>query len=318
MMDLSVIIVNWNSADYLRDCIRSIQEYTEQTTYEIIVVDNASPDRAIEKLVPQFPDIKFILSRDNLGFSRGNNLGARSATGDYVLLLNPDTKLVNPAIDLMMAHIKATPDAGIVGARHVNPDLSIQTCAIQKFPTILNQALNIEAVRLAWPSCPLWNISALFGDLKKPVCVEVIPGACEMLRRTVFEKVGGYSEDYFMYGEDIELNYKVSRLGLKNYLVPEAIIIHYGGRSSSQRTASQWAMIMQSRAMLKYYAKTHGTAYAFAYRVSMGISAVARLFVLGLAFPFVYLAGKRQSVRSAMEKWAAILKWSVGMESASA
>jgi GT2 family glycosyltransferase len=317
-MDLSVIIVNWNSTEYVRECIRSVDEQTSKTSLEIIVVDNASADRSVEKLRDEFPQMKLILSKENLGFAKGNNLGARAATGDFVLLLNPDTKLVNPAIDLMMAQFKATPDAGIVGCRHVNPDLSIQTCAVQKFPTILNQLVNIEALRLLWPSCPLWDISPLFGDLKTPVQVEVIPGACEMLRRETFEKVGGYSEDYFMYGEDIDLNYEVSRLGLKNYFVPEAIIIHYGGRSSSQNKVSQWAIIMQSRAMLKYYAKTHGAIYALAYRIAMGISAGGRLLLLGIAFPFVYLAGKRQAIRGAIEKWTAVLRWSVGLETASA
>lgn len=317
-MDLSIIIVNWNSTAYMRECVQSIYAQTRTTAFEVIVVDNASSDRSIEHLKDEFPDIKLILSTENAGFARGNNLGFKSAIGEYVLLLNPDTKLVNPVIDLMMAFAKSKPDIGIVGCRHVNPDITVQTCAVQKFPTIVNQLLNIEALRLRWPACPLWDISPLFGDLRTPVQVEVIPGACELLRSEVFAKVGGYSEDYFMYGEDIDLNYKVARLGLKNYFVPEAILIHYGGRSSSQRKVSQWSIIMQSRAMLQYYTKTHGAFYACMYRFATAISAIARLALLAIAFPFVYLAGKRQAVKDAMQKWAAVLKWSVGLETATA
>lgn len=311
-MDLSIIIVNWNALDYLRECVESIYQNTKRITFEIIVVDNASPTGDINLLKTLYPDIVLIKSGKNLGFARANNLACRQAKGDYVLLLNPDTKLVGPAITILVESIKSLPDAGIIGCRHVSPDMTVQTTSIQKFPTILNQLLNIEALRMRWPGCPLWNIAPLFRDNRFPVVVDVIPGACMLLRRELFERVGMFSEEYFMYAEDVDLNSKIKRIGLKNYYISNAIIIHYGGKSSSQKPVSQWATVMKYRAMDQYYSKNHGRAYALLYRMVMGASAGGRLVAMVLAFPLGNILWSRQALRSAIQKWGAVLKWSLG------
>lgn len=312
-MELSIISVNWNATEFLRECIHSIYEQTKGISFEIIVVDNASPDRSIEQLPREFPDVKLVLSSQNLGFSRANNLGSRRAAGEFLLFLNPDTRLVNPAINSMLEQARSLPDAGIVGCRHVSPDMSVQTSCIQKFPTILNQLVNIEVLRMRWPACPWWDISPLFAASDQPSRVEVISGACLLIRREAFERVGNFSEDYFMYAEDIDLNYKVARLGLRNYFVPTGTLIHYGGKSSSQNKASQWATLMQSKAMLQFYAKTRGRLYAFAYRMSLTGAALGRLLLLGIVYPFVAWSRHREARRAVWNKWAAILKWSVGL-----
>jgi len=307
-MDLSIICVNWNSLDYLQKCLASVYEYTHGISFEIIVVDNASPEGGVESLKQTFPDVQIIKSDENLGFARANNLGCRSASGDFVLLLNPDTELRGPAINILMGHARVLPDAGIVGGKLLNTDLSVQTAAIQKFPTILNQIANIERLRLAWPGCPLWDIAPLFRKNGHPVKVEVIPGACMLMRREVFEKVGMFSDDFFMYGEDLDLNWKVRKLGLTNYYVEDAEIVHHGGRSSSRQKVSNWSTIMKYKSMSRYYERNRGAVYAFFYRAAMGISAAARLLILGLAFPF----GDREVVRVASSKWGIVLKWALG------
>src|SRR5450631_882710 len=137
-MDLSIIIVNWNSADFLLDCVTSIRKHTQNITYETIVVDNASAKEDVDKLSQYLPDIHLIASPENLGFAGANNLGFKHATGEYVVFLNPDTKLVGPAINTMVERMKSLPDAGIVGCKLLNTDLSVQLSSIQKFPTILN------------------------------------------------------------------------------------------------------------------------------------------------------------------------------------
>jgi GT2 family glycosyltransferase len=312
-MNLSIIIVNWNALDYLKECVASIFEHTSGITIELIVVDNASTKGDVSTLNEAFPGIRIILSKENLGFSRANNLGFRHSSGEYVLLLNPDTKLVNPAINLMLDRMESLPDAGIVGCRQVNPDLTVQTTSIQKFPTILNQVLNIEYLRLRWPGCPLWDISALFDASSGPQQVDVIPGACMMLRRQVYEQAGMLSEDYFMYAEDIDLNAKVARMGLKSYYVPDAVIIHYGGRSSDQQRHSQWATMMKYRAMGQYYVKHYGRFYAGVYRAAVGASAVARLMILAPALPLRRRLRKTQSIAAAFEKWSAVLRWACGL-----
>src|SRR5450755_3647080 len=185
-MDLSIIIVNWNSADFLSECVASIQKHMQSVTYEIIVVDNASAKEDVDKLRQHLPDISLIASQENRGFAGANNLGFRHSSGEYVLFLNPDTKLVGPAIDIMVERMKLLPDAGIVGCRLLNRDLSVQLTSIQKFPTILNQVLDLQYLQLRWPHCPLWEMAPLFSDEAKLVKVEMISGACMLLRREVF------------------------------------------------------------------------------------------------------------------------------------
>jgi GT2 family glycosyltransferase len=158
----------------------------------------------------------------------------------------------------MMERIRSLPDAGIVGCKLLNTDLSIQLSSIQKFPTILNQLLDIEYLQVRWPGCPLWNLKPLLSPGVKLSKVDVISGACMLMPRNVFEQVHMFTEDYFMYAEDIDLNYKVKRAGFSNYYVGDAVIIHFGGGSSSQQGVSQWKTVMKYRAMRQYYRNTRG------------------------------------------------------------
>jgi GT2 family glycosyltransferase len=313
-MELSIICVNWNSVDYLRECIASIYEFTRGISFEIIVVDNASPEAGVDVLKDEFPGITLITSEKNLGFAGANNLGFKHSTGSYVLFLNPDTKLMEPTITIMLECIKSLPDAGVVGCKLLNTDLSIQLNSIQKFPTILNQVLDTEYLRLRWPHCPLWEIEPLFRKDVKVIRVEVISGACMLLKREVFQEVDMFSEDYFMYAEDLDLNYKLKQAGYSNYYIGETAIIHHGGRSSSRQKVSQWATIMKHRAMLRYYRKTRGRAYESMYRAAMGCAAVGRLTLLTLMFPLGNIVWDRALLKDATAKWKAVLSWAVGRQ----
>ena len=309
-VEASIVCVNWNSVSYLRECLASIYHYTRGIRFEIIVVDNASPDGGVDDLKEQFPEITVVKSGKNLGFAGASNLGFRHSSGNHVLLLNPDTKLVNPAINILLETMNVLPDAGIVGCKLLNSDLSVQTASVQKFPTLLNQLTNVEYLRMRWPGCPLWDISPLFRDTTAPVRVEVIPGACMLLRRDVFEKVGLLTEDYFMYAEDIDLNYKLRRAGFSSYYVGAAQIIHHGGTSSSRQPVSHWSILMKHRAMLKYYCKIGGSVYGMLYRVVMGASALVHLALLAVVFPF----GNKEVVRLKSAKWSTVLRWVVGLD----
>ncbi len=308
--ELSIIFVNWNSLDYLLECIASIYEHTYGFSFEIIVVDNASPEGGIECVTQKFPAVRLIRSERNIGFAGANNLGFKRAVGRHILLLNPDTRLICPAINIMLDRLKALPYAGIVGCKLLNSDLSVSTTSIQKFPTVLNQLLNFEYFRLRFPACPLWNIEPLFIESREPVVADVIPGACMMLKREVFERAGLLSEDYFMYAEDIDLNFKIKRLGLFSYYIGETQLIHHGGRSSSTQGVSQWSTIMMHRAMVRFFRMSRGRAYSVVYQASMAVAAVVRLLILAMAFPF----GNKPNIRCAAAKWATILKWAIGIE----
>jgi GT2 family glycosyltransferase len=301
--DISIIIVNWNSIDYLRKCIASIHEHTSKS-FEIIVVDNASPAGDAAFLEEEFSDITLIKSEKNLGFAGANNLGFRYSSGRYVLFLNPDTKLVSPAINLMVGELETLPAGGILGCTLLNEDLSIQTSCIQTYPTILNQLLDSDWLRLRWPTSRLWGTGPLFANSEKPAKVEVICGACMLIKRDVFEKVGFFTEDYFMYAEDLDLCYKVERAGYSNYYISTPKVLHYGGKSSDFERATQ----MKWKSITHFCEKHHGRLYALVFRIAMASAAIARLGAIGGMGLFRESFGTQQSRQIASAKWRLILK----------
>ncbi len=296
-MNLSIIIVNWKSKDYLRPCLTTVFAQTRDVEFEVIVIDSGSFDGCGEMLRERFPQVRFIQSEKNLGFAKANNLAARSARGDALLFLNPDTELPGPAIQTLLAALESLPDAGAVGATLLNTDGTVQTSCIQSFPTILNQVLDAEVLRRRFPHSRLWGMTALFATDGRPQPVAAVSGACVLVRRTAFEKVGGFSEEYFMYGEDLDLSHKLREAGLVNYLVPAAVVVHHGGSSTAQ-APSDFSVVMTRESVWRFLRKTRGRIYAAGYRVAMGMAACARL---------VLLVG-----RPAARKWRAILKWSLG------
>jgi len=311
-MELSIIFVNWNALAYLRECLASIYQHTQGLSFEVIVVDNASPEGQVDTLYEQFPDISIVKSKANLGFAGANNLGFRHAQGTYVLFLNPDTQLTGPAIPILLEQIKSLPHAGIIGCKLLNTDRTIQTSCIQTFPTLLNQLFDVEYLQLRWPHVPLWNIAPLFSESREPSEVEVVSGACMLLSREAFVRAGGFSEDYFMYAEDIDLCFKVRRLGLHNYYVGQAELIHHGGKSTGQSNRNQWSTVMKLKAVEKFCTKYHGRLYGTLYRGTMGGAAIARLSLLLLAQLFLRTAPRQAAIQRARSKWATVLKWSLG------
>ena len=303
-MRLSIIFVNWNSTDYLRDCLTSIYEWTENVEFEVIVVDNASPNADVDVLKQSFKDVILIKSPENLGFARANNLGFRHSSGDCVLFLNPDTNLVSPAINIMLEHLGALEDAGMIGCKLLNSDLSIQSSCIQTFPTILNQALDMDFLRQRWPESRLWGTGPLVSDSLAPAKVEVVSGACMMMKRNVFERVGLFSEEYFMYAEDLDLCYQAVAAGYSNYFIGAATIIHHGGKSSTPRTAT----VVKWHSILQYFIKNHGRVHTLLFRGVMSVVALIRLGVLYLGVFNRSLSHGNRGPYSAAAKWKAILK----------
>jgi GT2 family glycosyltransferase len=257
-----------------------------------------------------------IKSGVNLGFAGANNLGFAKSSGEYVLFLNPDTEIVDNAITTMLDQTASLQDCGIIGCKLLNTDLSVQTSCIQTFPTIPNQVLDYEYLRLRWPSCSFWSIGALFSDDVNPVSVEVISGACMLLRRDVFKRAGMFTEDYFMYAEDLDLCYKVKALGLCNYYVGKAQVIHHGGQSSNRVSISNWSIIMRFKAVHKFCVKRQGSLYGLLFRAAMGAGALLRIVVLSLAKPFAANDLRKQSIKNSTSKWLAVLKWSYGVDAA--
>jgi GT2 family glycosyltransferase len=239
-------------------------------------VDGASYDGCAEMIAREFPQVKFVQSEKNVGFAKANNLGFEKSQGDCVLFLNPDTEIVGEAINTLYDFLKKNSDTGIAGAKLLNTDGSVQMSCIQTFPTILNQFFDAEILRNAFPRHSFWGIAPLFYGDKTAAEVEVISGACLMLTRENFLKIGKFSEEYFLYAEDLDLCFKTQLAGLKNYFVPTATIIHHGGGSSRQ-TKTVFSTVMMRESVYRFLKKFRGGFYAAAFRASVALGALGRL-----------------------------------------
>lgn len=308
-MDLSIIIVNWKSKEHLRGCIRSIVTGTHNLEWEIIVIDSGSFDGCGDMLEREYPFVRFVQSQNNLGFAGANNAAFVRSTGEYVLFLNPDTEVKAGAVDQLYLSITSLPDAGIVGARLLNSDGSVQTSCIQAFPSILNQMLDAEPLRKAFPRSRLWGIAPLTDGANIPAEVDVISGACLMISRRVFQSIGQFSSEYFMYSEDVDLCLKAKRAGRRNYYVPSAEVVHYGGRSSAVKQENTFESVMLVESQWRFFRKTRSHGYGWLYRTSILAASAIRIMI---AFA-LRLAGHTTG-RSALRKWMPRLRWALGFE----
>lgn len=313
-IDLSIIIINWRSADFLRKCLASVYVNSRDVRFEIIVVDNASFDGSKEMVLNEFPKVRFIQSDKNLGFSGANNLGYASAHGRNLLFLNPDTEVTGQALTTMMGFLDSMPSVGIVGARLLNSDLTIQTSCVQRFPSIFGQLFDSDLLRKLFPKWNLWGTRALLEPHSAPVSVEMVSGACLMIRRTVFERVGQFNTNYFMYAEDVDLCFRVQDIGWKNCYVEEAVVIHHGGKSAASKPVSHFSAILMRESLLRFVRSTRGELYAAVYQAATALNAVVRLFILGLALVLTLGQYHPRSVRNAFGKWARVFRWSIGLE----
>lgn len=308
--DLSIIFVNWNSFAYLAESLESIYSKANEQGWQIIVVDNASfPDESL-KIRSRFPDIEFTRSEQNLGFAGANNLGFQRSNGRHILFLNPDTRVLGSAVESMLARLKALPDAGVVGCKLLNSDGTVQTSCVQRFPTVLNQLLEVDCLQKKWPTWRMWGIAPLYDDSRAFAPVEVVSGACLMIRRDVFQQAGLFSKKYFMYSEDVDLCYQVQARGWRIYYTSDASVIHHGGGPSQAHKGGQWVAVMQRRAIFSFLVATRGGLYATVYRAAMAFSAVIRLVLLASMLPFERDSKREFTSRSA-RKWMGVLKWAV-------
>lgn len=312
-IDLSIIIVNWNSKDYLKKCIASIVENAKEIPYEIIVVDSASFDGCEQMLQENYPQVNFIQSTRNLGFGRANNLGAKYAQGNVLLFLNPDTEVLNHAIEQLYRYFLELSQPGIIGCRLLNSDNTLQTSCVMPLPTILNQILDVDILYRWFPNSRFWVSAAKFEGSFSPVKVEAISGACMMIHQEVFNQVQGFSNDYFMYAEDLDLCYKTQSAGFTNYYLAGAEIVHHGG-GSTQRKRSRFSEVMIPESLSYLLRKMRGSSYSRCYRLALSLAALIRLFLLLFLFPLALIKKQKVDWQDVFLKWIVILRWGLGLE----
>ncbi len=231
-MKLSVVIVSYNVRYYLQQCITSVLRATEEMDAEIWVVDNASTDGSVAYLKPLFPEVHFIENHDNVGFSRANNQAIRLCTGEYVLLLNPDTLVAEDTLPGCVSFMDSHPEVGGVGVRMLHSDGSFAPESRRGLPTPFVSFCKMCGLSKLFPKSRIFGRYYLrYLDPDQPNSIEVISGAFNMVRHAAFNQIGLLDEDFFMYGEDIDLSYRLLQGGWKNYYLPYDIL-HYKGEST--------------------------------------------------------------------------------------
>lgn len=280
---------------------------------ETIVVDSGSFDGSEELVSREFPWVRFIQSPTNLGFAKANNLAAEHAQGDYFLFLNPDTEVAPDAVRALFTQGVQLARLGILGPRLLNTDGSLQTSCVQRMPTIFNQLLDMDFLLKRMAKFSTWENARTHEGKKQPVVVEAVSGACMLMPRAVFTSVGGFSTDYFMYAEDLDLCWKVRRAGYENYYYAPADIVHHGG-GSTRKTRNKFAEIMIPQSLTRLLTKARGSAYGTAYRVALTLAAAARVLLMLLLCPLLIAIFGVGRWTMMLSKWAAVFRWGIGLE----
>ena len=273
-MDVSIIIVNYRSADLIIDCVRAVKEKTEGVSYEIIVVDNASGDDSVKMLQKVLgEEIRLVCAGENLGFGKANNLGAKYAQGTYLFFLNPDTILINNAVAVLVKYLRENPKTGIAGGNLYSIDGRESSSYCLEFDDMKTVRRASGWGNIIWEQTAAWvrrhvkNEEQLrtlayketFNSSGKPLEVAYIFGTDMMLSRNLFQEVKGFDPDFFMYAEEEELSWRISQKGWKIVSVPEAKIIHLdGGTFKHSESLNSQQYEMRLTGIMVYYTKRYG------------------------------------------------------------
>jgi GT2 family glycosyltransferase len=239
-MDLSIVIVSYNTKDFLENCLKSIKNTAKNFTYEIIVVDNASKDGSSEMVKEKFKDIMLISNKENFGFSKANNIGVKKTTGRYVLFLNADTLVYENTLKEMIDFMNNTKDAGASTCKLSLLSGNIDDASHRGFPTPWNSFSHFSGLSKFFGKTKIFGGYNLeFMDLSKTHEIDALAGAFMIVRREAGEQVGWWDEDYFFYGEDLDFCYQLKQKGWKIYYVPKVNILHYKGISHGLKKHSK-------------------------------------------------------------------------------
>ena len=292
-MKLSVVIVNYNVEHFLEQCLYSVRRAMQGIEGEVFVVDNNSVDGSLRMLSEKFPEVNVIANKDNVGFSRANNQAIRVSTGQYVLLLNPDTVVEDDTFAKCIAFMYAHPDAGGLGVKMVDGKGNFLPESKRGLPTPAAAFYKMFGLAKLFPHSKRfarYYMGHLSDDETNEV--EILAGAFMLMRRKTLDKVGLLDETFFMYGEDIDLSYRITQGGYKNYYFPETRIIHYKGEST-KKTSVNYVLVFYKA--MEIFAKKHfgqKRAFWFSFFINMAIYFKAFLALLSqffhkIAIPFL-------------------------------
>jgi len=275
---VSVVIVNWNSRDLLDQALTSLHEPTATVSFETIVVDNGSHDGSLDYLREKWPEVVVVPLERNHGFAGANNIGFKSCRGTFILLLNVDTisqpSMISGMVEVMNEH----PETGCVGARHLNPDRSLQW-SMDDFPSLLNDTLRYtDLIRLPILQGWLKRKYPAFTDHDEEREVGWVNGACFMVRREIVDTVGGLDEYFFIYAEELDWCFRIWQAGWTVRFTPRARVIHLHGGSFNATDGKRTILLYQS--LRRYYRKHYSPAKYHAISAMVMVNALWRLGAL--------------------------------------
>lgn len=274
--DLSIIIINWNVKELLRKCLNSIYNTVLNVSFEIIVVDNASKDGSSEMVKKEFPEVKLVINKKNLGFPKANNQAIKVSNGEYILLLNPDTVVRGNALEQMVDFLEDNPNIGAVGPKIFNDDGTIQFTCARNFPTLLASFSSIFLLRRLFPKSRIWGRSLMgYWDHKDNRPVECLSGACVMMRRKAIGNIGMLDDVIPMYFEDVNICYRIRKNNWINYYLSSAEVVHFGRGSKNKSSLGKKLEIMQIEAGDMFFKKHCGI---FTYLLNHAILFLGSLF----------------------------------------
>lgn len=279
---ISVIIVNYNVKFFLEQCLYAVRDALLREPGEIIVFDNASSDGSREYLEPRFPEVRFIWSRENLGFAKANNQAVIEAKGDIVLFLNPDTIIGEDCLEKTAGFLRDRPDAGALGVRMVDGGGRFLKESKRAYPGVMTSFYKLSGLSSLFPRSKRFSRYYLGHlDPLQTHEVDVLAGAFMMVKKEVLDKTGGFDEQFFMYGEDIDLSYRIQQAGYRNFYLADTTIIHFKGEST-KRGSLNYVRIFY-RAMIIFVDKHYSGIHAILFRFFLNVSIWIRAFLAMMA-----------------------------------
>ena len=299
-MDVSVIIVNWNTKDLLLNCITSVYDTGGGVEYEVMVVDNGSSDGSGQAVKETFPQVTFIQNAENRGFAKANNQALSVATGRYVLLLNSDAMLTKGALKGLLDFMDKTPRAGIAACQYLNRDVSRQN-SFDNFPTLATELLNKALLRMVFPQ----KYPSKKQEYYEPIEVESVIGACMMVRAEAMKQVGALDEDYFFFMEETDWCFRMQKAGWKIFHLPQIKVYHLQGQSKEKNPAKAW--IEYYRSSYRFFKKHRSVVSYFTLRVMRVCKLVINLLLVLLGFLITF--GLDKGLRRRFRIYSVLLFW---------
>jgi N-acetylglucosaminyl-diphospho-decaprenol L-rhamnosyltransferase len=249
-LDVSILIVTFECRDEALDCLRSIFAEAGSVTYEVVVVDNGSTDGTADAIRSGFPDARLVALPENVGFAAGVNRAAEAAAGDFLLLLNPDTVVHSSTVGHIVDFARSHPSYGLYGGRTLDPDGTVHPGSCWGKPTLWSTFCFATMLSSAFKRSPVFDPESLGGWQRDSVReVDIVTGCLLLVRRSLWDELGGFDERFFMYGEDADLAFRATRLGFRHVITPDAVVTHEIGVSSSSRS-DKLILLLRGKATL--------------------------------------------------------------------